>query len=343
MFASIIISNHNYGRFLADAIASACGQSYGQCEVIVVDDGSTDGSRQIIETFEGRIRPIFLEHSGQCACLNVGFKASRGDFVLFLDADDILHNDAIADLVRPLVQDDRVVQSQGYLDVVDKSRRRLGRKIPRKLPPSGDYLKRTLVRGPGACQHPYTSGNLWRRSFLENVFPLPEARTAPSDGYLGVDGYLNSVAPLFGHLASVPAVVADYRLHGKNCWHGSASFSADALRSHLHKISYHSDYLSRWSTELGHVADEARWRKWRRNWSDNLAAFTLNLMDTSEPRPRFDEVVLAPFNAGSTHPLKAVGVMALLTVIWCAPKHLSQRWSRRLLERKLAHLAQGGS
>lgn len=341
MLASIIIANYNYGRFVGEAIESALGQSYANLEIIVVDDGSTDRSREVIEGFDGRIRSIFTEHRGQCACLNTGFAASLGDGILFLDADDCLMREAISNLVQPFLDDSSIVQSQGYLDVVDEKRESLGRTIPRKLSPSGDYRERTLARGPGVCQQPYTSGNLWRRRLLEAVFPLPETLSVQRHGYLGPDGYLNSVARLFGRLASVQSVVAQYRVHGRNNWHGATHFSAEALSSHLAKISYHIDYLSHWSAKLGYVPHDDRWRKWKHNWADNLALFTLNLMDASASRPKFHEMVLSPFMSGTTHRVKAVGLTLVLTAIWCAPKSLALRSSKRLLKHKLPHLSVG--
>jgi glycosyltransferase involved in cell wall biosynthesis len=341
MLASIVISNYNYGRFVAEAIESALNQSYANVEIIVVDDGSTDQSREVIERFGDRIRAIFTEHRGQCACINTGFAASRGDVLLFLDADDCLSADAIDNLVQPCLIDSRIVQCQGYLEVVDETRQSLRRTVPRQLSPSGDYRDRTLDRGPGACQHPYTSGSLWRRAFLEAIFPLPETLSVQQHGYLGPDGYLNSVARLFGRLGSVNCVVAHYRLHGRNNWHGATRLSAEALRSHLAKIDYHTDYLAHWSAKLGYVPNVDRWRKWKRNWADNLAVFALNLMDASARRPRFHELVLSPFMSGTTGPVKVFGLTFVLTAVWCAPKSLSLRLSKRLLEQKLPHLSAG--
>src|SRR5690606_12189934 len=79
VLVSIIISSHNYERYLAEAIDSALAQDYPRVEVIVVDDGSTDGSRRIIEQYGDRIVPILKAQGGQCSCVNAGFAASRGE------------------------------------------------------------------------------------------------------------------------------------------------------------------------------------------------------------------------------------------------------------------------
>src|SRR5947207_15525858 len=93
--ASVIINNYNYGRFLREAIDSALNQTYKNIEVIVVDDGSTDGSREIIESYENRIRPLFKKNGGQISAINVAFEATHGSVILVLDADDTLFPPAL--------------------------------------------------------------------------------------------------------------------------------------------------------------------------------------------------------------------------------------------------------
>src|SRR3712207_2571509 len=87
---SIVVNNHNYGRFLRVAIDSALGQTLTPTEVIVVDDGSTDDSRAIIAGYGDRVVAILKENGGQGSAFNAGFAASHGQAVIFLDADDVL-------------------------------------------------------------------------------------------------------------------------------------------------------------------------------------------------------------------------------------------------------------
>src|SRR5215469_16521569 len=94
--ASIVVTNYNYGRFVARCIDSALAQSYPDTEVVVVDDASRDHSREIIRSYGKRVVPILLERNGgQGAAFNAGFRACRGDVVLFLDADDWLYPHAV--------------------------------------------------------------------------------------------------------------------------------------------------------------------------------------------------------------------------------------------------------
>jgi len=85
---TILINNYNYARFLPAAIDSALSQTYHPLEVVVVDDGSTDESPDIIRDYGERIRPVFKSNGGQASAFNAGFAASRGEVICLLDADD---------------------------------------------------------------------------------------------------------------------------------------------------------------------------------------------------------------------------------------------------------------
>lgn len=85
---SVVIPNFNYGRFLQSTIDSVLSQTYDNLEVIVVDNGSTDNSRSVLESYGERIRTIFQNNQGQAAARNNGLEIARGDLIALLDADD---------------------------------------------------------------------------------------------------------------------------------------------------------------------------------------------------------------------------------------------------------------
>ena len=102
---SILINNYNYGRFLTEAIDSAIAQTYSHIEIIVVDDGSTDNSHDIIASYGTKIVPIIKQNGGQASAFNTGFAASHGDIICFLDADDLFLPHKVTEIVKILTAD----------------------------------------------------------------------------------------------------------------------------------------------------------------------------------------------------------------------------------------------
>ena len=133
---SVLIPSYNAERWLAESVASAAGQSYPNVEVVVVDDGSTDGSVEVARSFEGRGVKVFEQaNSGACAARNAALERSGGAYVKFLDADDVLLPGAVAAQVAALDGEPENVASFGMAVRCDAALRPLrgGR------PPSVDY------------------------------------------------------------------------------------------------------------------------------------------------------------------------------------------------------------
>lgn len=105
---SVIIPVYNVSAYLARALASVCGQTYEALEILLVDDGSTDGSGQICDEWagrDGRIRVIHRENGGVSAARNTGLRAARGSLIAFADADDWLEPGMYAALAALLEAD----------------------------------------------------------------------------------------------------------------------------------------------------------------------------------------------------------------------------------------------
>jgi glycosyltransferase involved in cell wall biosynthesis len=86
---SVIIPTYNYGRYLGEAIESALKQTYPPLEVIIVDDGSTDETPQVLAAFGTRIRSVRQVNAGVGAARNNGIGMARGEYIALLDSDDI--------------------------------------------------------------------------------------------------------------------------------------------------------------------------------------------------------------------------------------------------------------
>jgi hypothetical protein len=225
---TIVITNHNYAEFVEQAIASALAQQHVTVEVIVVDDGSTDDSRAIIERFGPRITALFTSNDGQGAAINTGFAASRGDVVIFLDADDVLREDTGERVIKSLAADSTIARVQFTLDVIDGAGHPTGDTVPPapKVPFAGDARPRLLTCPDDIVWQP-TSGNAFTRDALSAVLPMPEPPFR-----LCADYYLSNLVPLHGTVRTLDGAGGGYRVHGGNA-HYAADEHPDRLRTNI--------------------------------------------------------------------------------------------------------------
>jgi glycosyltransferase involved in cell wall biosynthesis len=203
MLVSILINNYNYAPFVAAAIGSALAQTWRPLEVVVVDDGSTDDSWSVITTFGRRIRAIRQRNAGQGAAYNTGFAASHGEWVLFLDSDDMLDPDAVQRMLA--VATPQVAKVQGYLRRVGPNGERLGGMVP-FLMHDGDV--RPIARRFRQYAGPPGSGNLFRRSAIRAYFPMPAKPWRYSADTVPV-----LLSCFHGRVATAAGPVGSYRLH----------------------------------------------------------------------------------------------------------------------------------
>lgn len=117
---SIVIPTYNYGHYVGDAINSCLRQTYPDLEIIVIDDGSTDNTRCVCEGFGDKIVYIYQKNSGPSAARNAGIARSTGEFLTFLDSDDMLTPESIRLRVDILRKDPSLTMAVG--DVVPLER-----------------------------------------------------------------------------------------------------------------------------------------------------------------------------------------------------------------------------
>jgi glycosyltransferase involved in cell wall biosynthesis len=202
---SIIINNYNYGKYICSAIDSALQQSYKNIEVIVVDDGSQDNSQVLIIEYGKSIKPIFKANGGQASAYNTGFDASNGQIVIFLDADDILHKDAICYAVDKF-KDNRIVKVQFRLEIIDNEGKPSGIYIPAGQMPDGNVLD--ILLEYGGYVSPPASGCVYRRSALCKIMPVQESKWR-----LAADSVPLLAVPFLGDVKSIDKVLGYYRVH----------------------------------------------------------------------------------------------------------------------------------
>lgn len=224
---SILITNFNYARFLVEAINSALEQTYSgsKVQVVVVDDGSTDQSCDVIKRYTGRITPVFKDNGGEASAVNAGFEACEGDIVCMLDADDYFFPEKVEEVVKafherpsagwhfhtlPKVMDGCSNAEQGSIVWSN-----------RKLT---DY--RLRVRGGESMPLlPATSGLSFRRDVLKAILPMPVTFRTCADAFLR----LAAISDAPGLLS--PQELAVHRIHGNNLFEGRNN--ADVVAMHV--------------------------------------------------------------------------------------------------------------
>ena len=105
---SIIVPVYNSKEFLPECLSSILCQHYSDIEVLLIDDGSTDGSGQLCDNYSAedkRIRAIHKKNGGVSSARNIGLEKATGEWVMFLDSDDLLTEDAIENLMRDVNDD----------------------------------------------------------------------------------------------------------------------------------------------------------------------------------------------------------------------------------------------
>jgi glycosyltransferase involved in cell wall biosynthesis len=86
---SIIIPTYNSAEYIAETLDSAFAQTYKNCEIIVIDDGSTDNTKEVLQSYMSKIKYIYKENGGVSSARNVGIENAEGEYIAFLDSDDI--------------------------------------------------------------------------------------------------------------------------------------------------------------------------------------------------------------------------------------------------------------
>jgi hypothetical protein len=243
---SVVVTNFNYAEFLGEAIESALGQRAVKTEVVIVDDGSTDGSRAVLGSYAGRVTTVLKRNGGQASAFNAGFRATRGDIVIFLDADDVLLPRTAARVSRLFARRRQTVKVHYRLEVVDANGRPTGAFLPpltRPLP-EGNIRERVLS-APDDMPYPPTSGNAFSAAALRTLLPMPEGPYTRL-----ADVYLLSLAPLLGPVARLDDVGGQYRAHTRNLHYG-AGCDLDRVRATIHATSVTHEHVARLATLLG--------------------------------------------------------------------------------------------
>jgi len=163
---SVIIPTYNHGQFIEEAVESVFAQTYKNLEVIVVDDGSTDETKRIIEVFGDRVHYYYQPNRGPSAARNVGIKKATGEFLAFLDVDDMWMNNKLDLQLQVLKQNPHLGMVACGTNNIDESSAIINKYILKNFADHDSLLKVLYISQiiPGS-----SSGVLVRRKCLETV------------------------------------------------------------------------------------------------------------------------------------------------------------------------------
>ena len=251
---SILISNYNYAAFLGDAIESCLRQTYDKLEIIICDDGSTDGSPRILERYRSldtRVRVIYQANGGQSLAMNTALQKSTGEVICLLDADDVFMPDKVQRVIDAFAAAPDSGFAVNRMVRVDAARNYLG-DIPLLSALASGWMRPFLsLSAPHVASGlPPCSGLSLRRSVAAAIFPLPRRLTAYADTLIQVLG------PLITTIAAIETPLSEYRVHGSNVA-AVREFTEGRLRN-----------LAVYEREI--------WRAWRRFLASPVSGLPLN-------------------------------------------------------------------
>jgi glycosyltransferase involved in cell wall biosynthesis len=229
----------NARRYLEQAVTSACEQEGAEVELIVVDDGSTDGSRELLASlimkYSGQVKAVHQQNQGPYPARNEGLRHARGTLVAFLDADDYWAPDCLAKLGRALNASGADLAYCGWQNVGDGA----PGGEPYVPPPyeAGDII-RLFLKG---CPWPIHAA-LARKSLVDQVHGFSVRRFTSMD----YDFWLR-IAEVTQRIVRVPEVLAYYR------WHSQGQISSVKWRQVLDAWQVRRDFVRRNPRLVAHL------------------------------------------------------------------------------------------
>jgi hypothetical protein len=244
-FASVLIDTYNHERFIEQAIVSVLEQDFpsAEREIIVVDDGSTDHTPEIVKKFEPRVRLLRKKNGGQASAFNVGIPECKGDIIAFLDGDDWWASNKLTRVMEAMTADPSVgIVGHGIVNV-----QRDGREQAEILREGFRFQANTLegallFRRRGAFLG--TSRMTIRTELLRWIGPVPE------EIEIQADEYLFTLAAVLAGAQILPETLTYYRLHEGNSFQ-LASHDPQKLRHKQKSLAIIASSLSQQLVELG--------------------------------------------------------------------------------------------
>jgi glycosyltransferase involved in cell wall biosynthesis len=211
---TVLIDTYNHERFIEEAIVSVLEQDFPSSdrEILVVDDGSTDRTPEIVRKFEPRVRLIRKVNGGQASAFNAGIPEAQGAIVAFLDGDDSWAREKLSVVSKTFEQNPGIGAVGHGFFVVDAESKVQSTILPEQVfgidakSESGARLFSQLRCFMG------TSRNAYRKNVLEKILPIPEG------AIIEADEFLFTLAMCVAGATILPQPLCNYRLHEGNLY-----------------------------------------------------------------------------------------------------------------------------
>lgn len=271
-----LINTYNYGRYLPFAINSVLAQTYKNIEIIVVDDGSTDHTRDVLAQYGDKITAIRTENGGQGHAFNVGIPRARGELLMLLDADDMWLPDKVERMVELAAQRPKAAMLYHRFKNIDKNGHEIGPPQPSTLT-NGDY-RRKYLRSGGSWWSPITSVLVLRPEHIRQVLPIPTYAHRE-----GADTLVTDFCAVTAEIASLPETLTLRRLHGANLYasgRDDRSFRSEEIReSDVRRIEWRMfslrQVLERTGRNFEVDLDRNEWRVTNLYWLGRASFWTM--------------------------------------------------------------------
>jgi glycosyltransferase involved in cell wall biosynthesis len=216
---TVLIDTYNYGRYIEEAIESVLRQDFpaSEREILVVDDGSTDDTRERVSKYAGRVKYICKENGGQASAFNCGLAEARGELIFLLDADDYWRLGKlrkITDMFARHPEAGMIYHRYEELDEIS------GKSSTVTAPIVSGFLAERKIDLISYWIYP-TSTLAFRRESMKALLPVPEGLRIQADAYLA------ALAVFLGPVIGVEEPLTVYRVHGANLFHVSGNTGRD--------------------------------------------------------------------------------------------------------------------
>jgi glycosyltransferase involved in cell wall biosynthesis len=256
---TVLIDTFNYGQFIDEAIRSVLSQDFPakQMEILVVDDGSRDDTRERVSKYADRVQYLYKPNGGQASAFNFGIERARGEFVALLDADDYWLPTKLNTVVNAFQNgvDVGLVYHRFQEFRMESNEWRVGDFNAMSGFVPADKKSMLLYT---ACQ---TSGLTFRTELVRKLLPLDERMI------ISADAVLAALIIFLGPVMAIDEPLAVYRIHGANLYfHGAKGVDPARQSRRIEMLRVVLEEMDKWLAAHGYDLQQPEILAFRRRW-----------------------------------------------------------------------------